>query len=51
MNLKRDGFVVALVRGKGTLAPVVPGSRAQLRPLALTNPVWIDVDGNGRFNP
>jgi hypothetical protein len=51
MNLKRDGFVVALVRGKGTLAPVVAGTRTQLPPLALTNPVWIDVDGNGRFDP
>jgi len=51
MNLKKDGFIVALVRGRGTLGPVVVGTRAQLPPLALTNPVWIDVDGNGRFDP
>jgi hypothetical protein len=44
----KDTFILALVRGSGSLAPV---ARASLRPLALTNPVWIDFDGDGVVAP
>jgi hypothetical protein len=50
--LTRDSTVVALVRGTSPLSPVVnPSTGAPLPPLALTNPVWIDLDGNGRYDP
>ncbi len=44
-----DGFVVAVVRGSTALGPVVELAGAPLPPLAITNPVWIDADGDGRI--
>jgi hypothetical protein len=37
-----DTWYLALVEGSVDLAPV---------PLALTNPIWVDADGNGVFDP
>jgi hypothetical protein len=52
LSLKRDGWVVVRVDGDQPLAPVVGDlKRFDVRPLALTNPVFIDVDGNGRYDP
>jgi hypothetical protein len=52
-----DVWIVAVVRGQRSLHPVVQeraGSdgpdRAPL-PFAITNPIFMDVDGNGRFDP
>lgn len=42
----RDAWVALVVEGDAPLAPVL---RAGARPLALTNPVWIDGDGDGRW--
>jgi hypothetical protein len=42
----RDAWVALIVEGDAPLAPVL---RAGARPLALTNPVWIDGDGDGRW--
>lgn len=53
---ERDVFVVAEVTGTRDLAPVVQprtggGGDVRVTPYALTNPVFVDVDGNGRFDP
>ncbi|MEQ1892005.1 MAG: CehA/McbA family metallohydrolase [Planctomycetota bacterium] len=42
----RDAWVALIVEGDAPRAPVL---RAGARPLALTNPVWIDGDGDGRW--
>jgi hypothetical protein len=45
--LPRDSSVIALVRGSAKRAP---GSAATVTVLAVTNPVWIDADGDGRVD-
>jgi hypothetical protein len=52
LTLPRDGWVVVRVDGDKLLAPVV-GDRVRfdVKPLALTNPVFLDVDGNGWYDP
>jgi hypothetical protein len=44
-----DTWYALFVDGTGDLAPVRRGP--DFRPLAFTNPVWVDVDGNGGFDP
>ncbi|HMB67661.1 MAG TPA: hypothetical protein VKU85_00065, partial [bacterium] len=44
-----DTWYLLFVDGTGDLAPVRRGP--DFRPLAFTNPVWVDVDGNGGFDP
>lgn len=57
VTLTRDAYIVVEVVGRQGLYPVMQrGSRSGLKehatlPYALTNPVFIDVDGNGRFDP
>jgi hypothetical protein len=52
VTVARDGWIVARVDGDEPLAPVV-GDRVRfdVRPLAVTNPVFLDVDGNGKYDP
>jgi hypothetical protein len=56
-RLTEDSYVVAEVVGTKSLYPVVQivsdtGSLEDaVLPYALTNPIFIDVDGNGRFDP
>jgi hypothetical protein len=52
VNLPIDGYAVIRVDGDRTMAPVV-GDRRNfgVYPLALTNPIFLDVDGNGRYDP
>jgi hypothetical protein len=47
-----DCFVVAWVDSNETLEPVI-ARRQHIYPLpvAVTNPIYVDVDGDGRFNP
>jgi len=57
LTLDRDATVVVEVLGKRSLFPVVqkatvdglPGNASL--PYALTNPIFVDVDGNGKFDP
>ncbi len=51
VDVDRDAYFVVRVQGKRPLTPVVgmPGGWRVL-PLALTNPVYVDVDGNGRYD-
>ena len=57
LELADDAFIVVEVTGMGSLYPVVQvrswtGLQADaVAPYALTNPVFVDVDGNGRFDP
>ena len=55
--LKEDSYIAVEVLGKDSLYPVLQRSswsglseNATL-PYALTNPVFVDVDGNGKFDP
>jgi len=46
-----DSWIVARVDGDKPLAPVVGDrKRFDVRPLALTNPIFLDHDGNGQFD-
>jgi hypothetical protein len=52
VQLARDGYLVVRVDGNRLMAPVVGDNRRfPVRPLALANPVFLDVDGNGRYDP
>jgi hypothetical protein len=52
VHVPRDAWVVVRVDGDEPLAPVVGDrKRFDVRPLALTNPVFLDVDGNGKYDP
>ena len=47
-----DSWLVAVVSGEASLEPVMPPLGGLLvTPLAFTNPVWIDADGDGAFTP
>jgi len=57
ITLDRDAALVVEVMGKRTLYPVVQRQTGEglpanaALPHALTNPIFIDVDGNGKFDP
>lgn len=49
---ERDCFIVAWVEAAASLAPVLderPGMSP--RPVGLTNPIYVDVDRDGRYDP
>ncbi len=56
LNLECDSYIVIEVLGNKTLFPVVQkrlkkdGYRSGPHPYALTNPIFVDVDGNGKFD-
>jgi hypothetical protein len=51
IKLPADGYAVLRVDGERIMAPVVGDTRTfGVYPLALTNPIFFDVDGNGRFD-
>jgi hypothetical protein len=51
LAVERDSYVVVRVAGDRPLAPVVGDMRRfDVRPFALTNPVFLDVNGNGAFD-
>jgi hypothetical protein len=47
LSLEEDSWIVVLARGERTLDVVLPFSKGI--PAAFTNPVFVDVDGDGRF--
>ncbi|MBI2375968.1 MAG: CehA/McbA family metallohydrolase [Deltaproteobacteria bacterium] len=50
VSCDRDCFVLALVDSPTSLAPIMAkGRRTDPKPLSLTNPIFIDVDGDGKF--
>jgi hypothetical protein len=52
ITCKSDCFVLALVDSKESIAPVI-GPRPDVEPLpiAVTNPIYLDVDGDGLYSP
>lgn len=53
LDVKADGWVVAMVVGDQGLPVEVIGAvkGGQAKPLAFTNPVWLDADGDGQVKP
>jgi hypothetical protein len=50
VSTPRDGYVVVRVDGEKSLSPVVgDGKTFTAYPFALTNPVFLDVDGDGKY--
>lgn len=47
VNLEKDTWYVVRVEGSEKLFPVYPGAK----PYSFTNPIYVDVDGNGQFDP
>jgi len=47
VNPARDTWYIAVAEGSSDLFPVFPGKR----PYSFTNPVYVDVDGNGAYDP
>lgn len=47
LSLTEDAFVVVVARGERPLAPVVSGDAY---PIAISNPVWVDVDSRPGWN-
>ncbi len=56
ISLEKDSYIVVEILGKESLFPVLQrASRSGFSanatlPYALTNPVFIDADGNGKFD-
>ena len=52
LRLERDAYVVVVARGDA-IGPVLPGSASQSPPtaLAITNPIYLDRDGDGKWTP
>ncbi len=47
-----DTWYVVIVRGYDSLEPVVTRYKGTtITPFAFTNPIWVDVDGDGAFTP
>jgi hypothetical protein len=52
LQVDHDSYVVVRAEGDRPLAPVVGDQKHfDVRPLALTNPVFLDVNGNNVFDP
>jgi hypothetical protein len=52
LPVARDGFVVVRVDGDQPMAPVIGDrDRFKVYPLAITNPIWLDFDGDGAIAP
>jgi hypothetical protein len=49
LPIAADGFVVVVVRGTTTLDRTLPGTTVV--PVAFTNPIFVDGDGDGRWSP
>jgi hypothetical protein len=52
LTVTRDSWAVVRVDGDKPLSPVIGDMRRfDVRPLALTNPIFLDFDGNGLYDP
>lgn len=57
LDLEKDAYIVVEILGKKSLYPVVQVKSEEglpedaILPYALTNPIFVDVDGNNRFDP
>ncbi len=44
-----DTWYIVEATGSKSMAPLVPDAPVPIMPLAFTNPIWVDADGDGRF--
>ena len=52
LAVSHDTYAVVRVEGDGSLAPVVGGgSGVTVHPFALTNPIFLDANTNGKYDP
>lgn len=52
IDVKHDTYVLVRVEGDRSLSPVVGGGTdVVVHPFALTNPIFLDVNGNGTYDP
>ena len=47
LYLNHDSWITLLVEGDDSLAPIVHDQDRPILPLAIMNPIWINVDGDG----
>jgi hypothetical protein len=51
-QVANDTYVVVRIEGDQSLSPVVGGGKdVTVFPFAITNPIFVDVDGNGKYDP
>ncbi len=48
LAVDRDDAFIVVASGDKTLAPVLPGDGAEIRPYAMSGAIWIDADGDGK---
>jgi hypothetical protein len=51
LDFPKDGSIVIEADSNGLLAPIVGGDEYQIHPYAITNPIFIDADGDGKWTP
>ncbi len=52
LDMAVDGYAIVRVDGERPMAPNVGDTNSfPVYPLALTNPIWIDADGDGKIKP
>ncbi|MEQ8765786.1 MAG: CehA/McbA family metallohydrolase [Planctomycetota bacterium] len=51
LTLERDAWVAILVEGDDPLEPLLPTQGRASLPRAVTNPVFLDADGDGQWTP
>lgn len=53
LRIEHDSYVIVIVRGDAPLGVVVPASDGESppTPLAITNPIYLDRDGDGKYTP
>jgi hypothetical protein len=49
--VKEDGWIILLVEGDDSLAPMIEGKRRPVLPVAIVNPFRIDADRDGVWTP
>ena len=49
--IRTDGWISLRVEGDDSLDPIVPGNKRPILPIAVTNPVFVDADGDGKYTP
>jgi hypothetical protein len=51
LTIPNDTYAVVRVEGDTPLAPVVGGRDVSVTPFALTNPIFLDANANGTYDP
>ena len=48
LEIGADTFLTAVAQGQKPLEPVLSGDAAEILPFAMTAPLWLDADGDGK---